>query len=457
MKADAARAEALARLLGTPLGAVEPPSRGGGPAAARARELFAGVRRHLFTLDAVLERHVANGVARVEPRLLEALRMGAYQLVYERQAPRPLVVASTVALAGQSAKKRGFVNAVLRKLAAEIEEHSGPPPRRRRDALVVGRMSYATFPSDVLPDPDADLVRHLSVHFSQVPWFVEALLRDAGDEIDDLLAALMLPLPLAVRVNRLRATVAEAQAALEAAGASVLRAFDDVLEVRIKGAVSECPPFADGRVTVQDVVASEVAPFLRPEPGERILDLCAGVGGKAIHVAELAGGGAEVVAADVDERRLARLAENVARLRTPGIRVVRAEDRALEALAPFDRVLVDAPCSNSGVVMKRVGARYRLGEDTVLGLARVQLGLLRRAASLLRPGGTLVYATCSILPQENSAVVARFVAEQGGAFVPDDVRLRYPHRTGRDGGFMARLVRAPAQPDLSPAAATSSP
>ena len=175
------------------------------------------------------------------------------------------------------------------------------------------------------------------------------------------------------------------------------------------------PPFAEGLVTVQDVVASEVAPFVAPEPGERILDLCAGVGGKAIHLAEIAAGGAEIVAADVSAARLAKLAENLARLRTPGVRIAPLDTTDLATLGPFDRVLVDAPCSNSGVLMKRVAARFRLTQEAVLALARTELALLNRGAALLRPGGTLVYATCSILPQENSAVVTRFMEEHGAA------------------------------------------
>jgi 16S rRNA (cytosine967-C5)-methyltransferase len=449
VKADPARVEALATLLNTGIGRIEVSDRGAGPAAARARDLVAGVRRHLLTIDAILDLHVEKGIARVEPRLLGALRLGVYQLLYESSVAKPLVVASTVALGGPSAKRRGFLNAVLRRIAGAIREESGTPPRRRRDVVMVGPRSFARFPLDVLPDPETDLVSHLSVHFSQLPWFVEALMRDVGDEIDDLLIALMLPLPLAVRVNGLRATTAEAEAALTAAGASILRRFGDVLEVRLPGAITDCPPFAEGLVTVQDVVASEVAPFAGPLPGERILDLCAGVGGKAIHMAEIARGAAEVVAADLSAARLAKLADNLARLRTPGVSVVHLDQVDLAKLGPFDRVLVDAPCSNSGVLMKRVAARYRLNPEAVLALARTQLDLLRRGAAVLRPGGTLVYSTCSILPQENGAVVSRFLEERGGSFVVEEQRLRHPHRTGRDGGYMARL-RSVAQGTVTP-------
>ena len=133
MTADRARVEAVERLLRTPLARVERDDGSSGPASARARELFLGVRRHLFTIDAVLARYLAKGVERVEPRLLEALRIGAFQILYESEVPRALVVASTVSLAGTSSKKRGFLNAVLRRLGTEVVSdpaaafRSGPP------------------------------------------------------------------------------------------------------------------------------------------------------------------------------------------------------------------------------------------------------------------------------------------------------------------------------------------
>jgi 16S rRNA (cytosine967-C5)-methyltransferase len=439
MSADPARVLALARLLDTPIRAIERDA-GHGPEQARARELFLGVRRHLYTIDAVLERYV-NSVARVEPRLLEALRIGAWQILYESDVPAPLVVASTVMLAGSSSKKRGFLNAVLRKLALErVIESASTLPVRARDAVIVGRHAVARFPEAVLPDAESDLVGYLVAQFSQTPWFAETLLRQVGGEIDEVLLALMLPLPVAVRVNGLRTDPAAVEAALEAAGATVSRRFGNVLEMRFAGSITDCPPFRDGLITVQDVVASEVAPFLGARPGERILDLCAGSGGKSTHLAEVSGGAAEIVAADISDRQLAKLAENVARLGTPGIRPLLLAGDAAASLGLFDRVLVDAPCSNSGVLMKRVAARYRLDEATVLALVRKELELLERGAACVKPGGVLVYSTCSILPHENSAVVERFLARHG-EFTLQGSRLSYPHQTGRDGGYMAKLVR----------------
>lgn len=441
MRADPAREDALGQLLRMPLGAVERDERGG-PASARARELFVGVRRHLVTLDAVLDRYVPNALARVEPRLLEALRIGAFQLLYEPEVPRPLVVASTVALAGPSARRRGFLNAVLRRAAAEILSEPVESHARSRTTIITGRRSVARFPEPVLPDFETDLAGYLGAQYSQTRWLVEALMRDVGDEIDALLLALMAPLPIAVRVNGLRTGQKEAERALEDAGATILRRFGPVLEMRFEGPLTALGPFRDGLVTVQDLVASEVAPVVDPQPGERILDLCAGTGGKTTHLAELAGGKASILATDNNERQLAKLEENLARLRTPGVTPLRFVTGALDNLTPFDRALVDAPCSNSGVLMKRVAARWRQNPDATLALGRVQLELLELAASVVRAGGVLVYSTCSILREENETVVSRFLERRPGAFVLESSRTSYPHRTGRDGGFVARLRAA---------------
>lgn len=440
---DPARAEAHRRLLRTPPGKL--PRENDKPTGA-AQDLFAGVRRHGATLDAVLGAYTKSPVGLLEPEMREALRLGVFQLIFHDETPAPLVVASTVELAGRSVKRRGFLNAVLRKIAAEAtrEDLGDEPPRSRR--LVVARPGKAVlFARDVLPDPAADLDRYLAVQYALRFEFVAELRRELPLEIDAALAALNRPLPLALRTNRLKGTPEEATAALQSAGAAVVRRFDDVLETRVEGAVETLAPFRAGLVTVQDATAAEVSPFVGPRPGEKILDLCAGVGGKTVHLAEIAaqaGGPAEIVACEVQAVRLARLKENVARLGVPGVttKLLRL-DGSDAPRGPFDRVLVDAPCSNTAVLMKRPEARHRLGAEDLRRLAGLQATLLARGAAAVRPGGVLVYSTCSLLADENRRAVGAFLSGPGEGFRLEEERLRYPHRTGRDGGYMARLVR----------------
>ena len=229
---------------------------------------------------------------------------------------------------------------------------------------------------------------------------------------------------------------------VEAAGATVIGARGGVIEIRSSGPMSGLAPLTDGSSVVQDMVAAEVAPFVDPQPGERVLDLCAPPGGKTVHLAELMNGEGEVVAAHLGQAHTARLRENVARLGHDGIVTLHdlGERGAAMPEGLFDRVLVDAPCSNTGVLMKRVDARFRVNEDELRRLEALQRELLIRAADLVRPGGVLVYATCSIIPGENH-LLTRQLIEARGTFRIDEERLRYPHRTGRDGGYMARMVR----------------
>jgi 16S rRNA (cytosine967-C5)-methyltransferase len=440
---DPARAEAHRRLLRTPPGKM--------PAAdvkrGLAQDLFAGVRRHAVTLDAVVGAFTKSPPGLLEPEMREALRLGAFQILFHPETPPPLVVASTVELAGKSAKRRGFLNAVLRKLAAAGTTEPAPPGLLRSRRLVPTAAGRAMrFDRDVLPDPEADADRFLATQYSLRLDFVAELRRELPLEIDDALAALNRPLPIALRVNRLRASVEEAEAALVAAGASISRRFGDVLETRFDGAVEELPPFRAGLVTVHDVVAAEVAPFVDPHPAEAILDLCAGVGGKTVHLAELAqraGASARITACDVQAVRLARLADNVARLGVEGVtpKLLRLDGTDVPR-GPFDRALVDAPCSNSAVLMKRPEARHRLGSEEIRQLAELQLTLLTRAAAVVKPGGRVVYSTCSLLADENRRVVGAFLGRSGNEFALEEERLRYPHRTGRDGGYCARLRRA---------------
>ncbi|HYC77184.1 MAG TPA: transcription antitermination factor NusB [Planctomycetota bacterium] len=440
---DPARAEAHRRLLRTPAGR---PPRETEHGRGLAEDLFLGVRRHAGTLDSVAGTFTKSAVGGLEPEMREALRLGVFQLLFHADTPAPLIVASTVELAGKSAKRRGFLNAVLRRLVEAFRHEPTPPgPLRSRRHVRTLPGRAAAFDRDVLPDPSADLERYLATQYALRRDFVAELRRELPLEIDALLEACNHPLPLALRVNRKATTREAAEKALADAGVRVLRRFGDVLEVEIPGAVEALAPLQAGLVTVQDVVPAETAAFLGAAPSEKILDLCAGVGGKTALLAEIAqrqGGAASILACDVQAVRLAKLQENVKRLGVAGVstKLLKLDGSDVPG-GPFDRVLIDVPCSNTGVLMKRVEARHRLAPDDVARVTALQATLLERGAKVTRPGGVLVYATCSLLADENRRVVGAFLNRKPGAYELEEERLRYPHRTGRDGGYMARLRR----------------
>jgi len=360
------------------------------------------------------------------------LRLGAYQILFSDGVPDRAAVYESVELAkrvGHPGTAR-LVNAVLRKVV------------RERD-----RIEY--------PDPEGDPAGYLAVLGSHPRWLAARWIARFGmKEASARCAANNRRRPVSLRVNRLKGTADALVARLAEAGfegkpSDFVEGFVDVEEAQ---GLFETEAFRAGWFQVQDPSGGLVGLLLDPQPGERVLDVCAAPGGKTTHAAELMGNVGEIVALDKHSRRVERIVENVRRL---GIRIVRTV--AMDALkyedGGFDRVLVDVPCSGTGVFARRVDARWRLKEEDIGELIELQERLLEKGASLLRKGGRLVYATCSMEEEENEGVVARFLSrhrsfmlEPASEMMPlpsgepfgDFVRT-YPHRHGVDGSFAACL------------------
>ncbi|MHC4424978.1 MAG: RsmB/NOP family class I SAM-dependent RNA methyltransferase [Planctomycetota bacterium] len=216
--------------------------------------------------------------------------------------------------------------------------------------------------------------------------------------------------------------------------------------IRIKSpqAVTQLPGFAEGEFTVQDITASQAVRLLSPQPNWTILDLCAAPGAKTTQLAEAAGDSAKIVATDIDSRRLEMVKENIARLGINSVTI--AAYTNLQSIAtgfgPFDAVLLDVPCSNTGVLARRIEARYRVNPEAIEGLSRVQSELLGTAAATVKPRGRICYSTCSIQKAENSEVIAGFL-QQNLTFELKSENLTLPSIEGfdHDGGYTAILVK----------------
>jgi 16S rRNA (cytosine967-C5)-methyltransferase len=200
---------------------------------------------------------------------------------------------------------------------------------------------------------------------------------------------------------------------------------------------------AEGLCYVQDPSTLVACDLLAPRPGEQVLDMCAAPGGKTTYLAALMQNEGRLIACDLYESRVARLRENLRRLGVRNARALVHDCMTAEppaGLGEFDRILVDAPCSNTGVIRRRVDVRWRLTEEDFLRMPAQQLALLRRAAAMLRPGGTLVYSTCSLEPEENDALIEKALSE-----IPDlrflESRRVLPFADGVDGAFAAKLTR----------------
>ncbi|MEJ2541703.1 MAG: transcription antitermination factor NusB [Gemmatimonadota bacterium] len=386
-----------------------------------AHELAFGVVRLQSRLDALLAPHVHQGLDTLDRRLRPLLRSGLYQILY-MDVPDYAAVSQTVDQARSVGLGRasGLVNAVLRAAARAGDDPS------------------------VHPHPDVDPAGFLSSWGSHPRWLVERWLRRWPFPDVRRLVELNNRRP-ALHVVPLDGDLEAAAARLSNAGAEVrvltLPGSLEVVGISPARALEEVEGF------VQDPAASLVCRYAAPEPGSRVADLCAAPGGKALYLARRA---RYVVAADPSRSRLRLLAENVRRSGLAiGVVQARAEAPPVQRV---ETVLVDAPCTGTGTLRRHPDARWRLGSDAPRRLSEVQARILRGAAVVVPPRGVLVYATCTLEPEENDAVVGAFLREHPEFRVepPDDERLEIeesgclevvPQRTGWDGAFAARLRR----------------
>jgi 16S rRNA (cytosine967-C5)-methyltransferase len=361
-----------------------------------AAEIVTGTLRWQRSLDHLIEHFSRRQIPRLDDEILAILRLSLYQLLHLTRVPASAVVDDAVDLtrAARKASASGLVNAVLR--ATLRQRHKLPLPSRPTDPA----------------DREAALA-YLGITHSHPEWLVGRWLDRYGFESTERWVRFNNETPsLTLRVNRLRATREEAIAALEQddVDAEPTRFSPDGLVVT-RGNPLRRPP--DGLVFVQDEASQLVPAVVAASVGERILDLCASPGGKTLGMAADMTDVGTIVASDVRPRRLALLQETIKTAETRCVSVVRVPQTGPLPFAPrFDAVLVDAPCSGLGTVRRDPDIRWRRHQRDLAALARDQLALVTRAADVVRPGGRLIYATCSSEPEENDGVVASFAANR---------------------------------------------
>ena len=407
----------------------------------QAYDLMLGTRRRTYTWDAILRPFLKRGLKSIPAGAREALRMGIYELTTRGRTPPAIVVSETVAITPGRRALRGLVNAILRRVVGAIE-HRGPDPQaltRDRRSVILARGEAVRLNYDWLPDYEQDPVRWATTQFSLTPWFVEQLKNQLPLEWEDVARQSLARLPITLR-PRGTTTLAEVRESVIAESGRVLRELDPVLEVQLASAVGDAYVISDGLAAVQDRAAASAVPLLDIQPGHRVLDLCAAPGGKSLQILERLAGEGELTAAHMGGLRKSKLVSSTTGSGFTNVQLHDlGEDGTRLPEGPFDRILVDAPCSNSGVFAKRVDARYRCTEEDVETLAVLQGEILRRVRPLLKPGGKLLYSTCSILSQENQDVIKGLLATENGLALTREV-LHYPHRTERDGGYGALLM-----------------
>ena len=380
---------------------------------AFAQQLAYGTIQRRLTLDHVIGQLSDRPLAKLDPPLLDALRIGVYQLLFMDSVPDHAAVAETVELA-KAAKGAGhkFANAVLRRASREA--------RPLLAAL-----------GDAAPAEAA--IRHSHPQWLVELWW-EALGR--GDTLA-LLAADNAPAEDALRVNTLTADPREIRPKLPATHTDP--ELPEALVLDAPFDVDGSDLFQSGAITPQSRASMLVARALDPQPGERILDMCAAPGTKTTHVAALASGNAQITAIEANPARADELRANCARMHAGSIDVIVEDARVVNG--QFDRVMLDAPCSNLGTLARRPDARWRKTPEQIDELAELQSELLDAAARATAPGGALVYSVCTISPREGPRQIDVF-HERHSDFAETSRRQTLPHRDGSDGFFIARLERA---------------
>jgi 16S rRNA (cytosine967-C5)-methyltransferase len=438
----------------------------------RATDLVYGTLRNLNALDGVIAEFSGRQTARIDPPLLSILRIGTYELVYSPATPVYSIVneaVSNVEKAGGK-KQTGFVNAVLRQIERHITDRqidlAQADPRR---TLVQTPQSGCRFDTDLLPDPATSLQAYLSACFSLPSWLVGEWLEQFGsDQTRRICLACNRRPSLYVRVNPLRTTAKDLLARFEQAGVQaelavcsdgVRRSPDmpsrahyerasfgdhsvpEMVRIASPHAVTQLPGFARGFFTVQDLSAAQAVRVLDPQPGWSILDLCSAPGTKTTQLAEATRDLAHILATDINPERLDRVHENIARLGLTSVTIIPYAQLEQGHAESFDAILLDAPCSNTGVLARRVEARWRLRRKAVQELAATQKALLAKAAGLVKPGGRICYSTCSIQRQENQDAREFLMQNSRFELVGEELTLPSAEPFDHDGAYVALLRR----------------
>jgi len=409
-----------------------------GPDRGLFAELVFGVLRRQGTLDHILTGLLNQPLARLDPVVLVLLRLGLYQLVYLDRIPESAAVNESVNLAKQALPRAsGLVNAVLRNYL------------RHKDTVA-------------FPDPAAAPAASIAARHSHPVWLVKQWFSQLGEQETEILAeASSRQAPLTLRANTLRISRDELMERFIANGIEASPCTFSPHGILVEGRhhIPGLPGFREGLFVVQDEASQLAAILLDPQPGERLLDACAAPGGKATHLAQLMGNCGELTAMDRAASKLPLIRETAERL---GISIIRTRagdllDRGLAAPDSFDRILLDAPCSGLGVIRRNPESKWRLTPEDIARLAATQKALLTNAFRMLKPGGGLLYSTCSTAVEEDESVVEDFVSRNRDCvledlseifpafkalFTPRGMLRTWPHRYVMDGFFAARLRKS---------------
>lgn len=393
-----------------------------------ARELVAGVERWKLRLDRIVDMYYTKRADALSPEIRAIMRLGLYQLMFLNSVPPRAAVHESVEMAARIQGKGagGLVNALLRRFTREGEPQNWPE----------------------------DPAEYLALFHSYPLWLSRRWTGRFGVETTgEIMRAGNERHPIFVRVNPLRTTPDELAGRLSGEGlaASPVKEMPGYLALSSSEGLFDTPSFREGLMTVQDPSAGLASILLDPRPGETVLDLCAAPGGKTTHLAEMMRDTGRVVALDIHAGRLRLVREAAGRLGLSSVETVEGDARSFGENEGYDRVLVDAPCMGTAVFSKRPDMKWGRKEEDIPRLVELQREMFENAARLVRPGGRLVYSTCSLEPEEDTVQVADFLKHHPEFVQDSDPRfesyrsevgyLVLPHRMCGSGAFAAGMKR----------------
>lgn len=396
--------------------------------AALASRIVLGVLQNQTLCDFYISQFCT--VKKIEPKVRDILRTGIYQILFLDKIPLRAAVNETVDLCRRAgyARAAGLVNAVLRKTADS---------------------------KNILPKiPNEGTAEHLSIKYSHPIWLIERIIKEKGYEFaEKFFEANNKPPKLNIQVNTLKISIGEYERLLADNGIEfALCSYPQGCIELSGGGVASLPGFEEGLFYVQDAAARTAVEISDVRSGDRVLDVCAAPGGKSFAAAIKMKNTGEIVSCDIHEKKLRAVSEGAERLGI-GIIATRCNDAKIERtefIDAFDTVIADVPCSGIGVIRKKPEIRFKK-ESELTGLPTIQLDILKTVSEYVKPNGTLLYSTCTVLECENEGVVEKFLAKNGNfrlcPFETGDIKAEngmhtfWPNAEGTDGFFVSKLIR----------------
>ncbi len=384
------------------------------------RELVYGVLENKMLLDYIIDALIESDVKKLRLSDLIILRMGLYQLIYMDSVPEYAAVNESVILAKAYARGRqGFINGVLRGYI-----------HKRYDIK--------------LPDRTQDELRYLSIKYSYEPWIISLWMEAYDvDFVEKLLEAGNQTPDLTIRLNWLKVMKEDLIQSLKDKGYKVEEGHysqnalhvsgDDLLGTKL---------YKNGMFSIQDEASQMVAQLLEPAHGDLVMDVCAAPGGKTLAIAERMNNTGTVIASDIYKRKMEMVAKEAERLGITNVKTRTWDGTKVDStmVGKADKVLVDAPCSGLGVVRRKPEIKYKQNNQEMSELPVKQLGLLTASSKYVKPGGVLMYSTCTINPYENERVVSDFL-RKNPAFRVDQTKQMLPHVHKTDGFFICKMIK----------------